>query len=60
MAAQKNGSGADMIDTYIGNRSDALALVKDLLELAEAECLGMDILTDALASLRDALEREII
>jgi hypothetical protein len=49
-----------MIDTHIGSRSGAATLVKDLIELAEAECLDADTLIGALASLQEAIEREVI
>jgi hypothetical protein len=50
-----------MIDTRIGNRSDAIQLVTELLELADKKNGGViaDI-TEGLESLLDALQREVI
>ena len=49
-----------MIDTYIGNRSDAVQLITDLLELVNADCLEIDILEAGLIALKDAIERSVV
>jgi hypothetical protein len=50
-----------MIDTNIGNRSDAVRLITEMLEKADRKDGGIiaDI-KDGLEALKDALEREVI
>jgi|LSPZ01.1.fsa_nt_gi hypothetical protein len=50
-----------MIDTYIGNRSDAIRLVAEMLEKADRKDGGIiaDI-KEGLEALLDALRRDVI
>ena len=49
-----------MIDARIGNRSDALRVIDDVLELLDAGLLENEELAVVMESLRDAIEREVV
>jgi hypothetical protein len=49
-----------MIDTHIGNRSDAVRLIENVVKSVEQGWVDEDMFLDVLEAIKDAIQKEVI